>query len=140
MRPVGLALALTLLVASIVGADEVPVAMIVHPERHCELSADALAQIYLRRKRFWDDGAAIVPLNLPAGTSLRRHFSRLVLRQSEARLEAYWNRQYFDGILPPVTLASTEAVLRYVASDPNAIGYVPASEVDGTVRAVLQLE
>ena len=63
-----------------------------------------------------------------------------VLRQTESRLADYWNRQYFYGVLPPATLASTGAVRRYVASDPNAIGYVPASEVDGSVRVVLHLQ
>jgi hypothetical protein len=115
-------------------------AVIVHPERHATLSIGEIAQIYLRRKRFWDDGSPIVPLNLPSEATLRARFSRLVLNQPEARLADYWNRQYFYGILPPATLASTEAVRRYVASDPNAIGYVPASEVDGSVHVVLQLE
>jgi len=115
-------------------------AVIVHPERTATTSIDELAQIYLRRKRFWSDGNPIVPLNLPAGTPLREEFSRSVLRQSEARLAEYWNRQYFYGILPPATLASTDAVLRYVASERNAIGYVPVSEADDSVRVVLRLD
>jgi ABC-type phosphate transport system substrate-binding protein len=115
------------------------VAVIVHPTRQADLSRELLAQIYLRRKRFWDDGTPIVPLNLAAGAALRETFSRVVLRQSEPRLADYWNRQYFYGILPPPTLASTQAVLRYVAADPNALGYVPAGEVDASVRVVLSL-
>ncbi len=115
-------------------------AVIVHPERRTELSPDEVAQIYLRRKRFWDDGTAIVPLNLPSQVPLRMRFSQLVLNQTGPRLADYWNRLYFDGILPPATLASTEAVRRYVASDPNAIGYVPVAEVDGSVRVIMHLE
>jgi len=125
--------------ANLVG-QESRVAVIVHPERQTNLSLEDVAQIYLRRKRFWDDGAAIVPLNLPSRAPLRTHFSQRVLNQTEPRLANYWNRLYFDGVLPPATLASTEAVRRYVASDPNAIGYVPVSEVDGSVRVILQLE
>jgi len=113
--------------------------VIVHPRRTSQLSLEDVAQIYLKRRRFWDDGSPVVPLNLRSGTPLREHFSRVVLRDSEARLAEYWNRQYFYGIFPPATLASTEAVRRYVASDPNAIGYLPGSEVDGSVRAVLHL-
>ena len=116
------------------------IAIIVHPSRHSELSAEILGQIYLRRKRFWEDGAPIVPLNLAAGTPLRETFSRRVLGQREERLADYWNRQYFYGVLPPSTLASTAAIVRYVASDPNALGYVPAEEVDLSVRVVLTLE
>ncbi|MEO6027264.1 MAG: hypothetical protein ABIR79_10405 [Candidatus Binatia bacterium] len=116
------------------------VAVIVHPARQAELSPEMLTQIYLRRKRFWDDGTPIVPLNLEAGAALREVFSRVVLHQSEPRLAEYWNRQYFYGVLPPATLASTKAVLRYVAADPNAVGYLPAGEVDDTVRVVLRLD
>jgi hypothetical protein len=139
-RLISIALVLTVLAPSNIAGQEGRVAVIVHPERRAELSLDEVAQIYLRRKRFWDDGTTIVPLNLPSEAPLRARFSRLVLRQTTARLADYWNRQYFDGILPPTTLASTEAVRRYVASDANAIGYVPVSEVDGSVRVVLHLE
>ena len=139
MRLLGMALALTILAPPSIAGQEVHVAVIVHPARRAELSVEEVAQIYLRRKRFWDDGTTIVPLNLPSGAPLRAHFSQLVFHQTETRLADYWNRQYFYGILPPATLASTEAVRRYVASDPNAIGYVPGSEVDGSVRVVLRL-
>jgi len=139
-RLFSIAFALTLLAPSNIAGQENRVAVIVHPERRVNLSFDEVVQIYLRRKRFWDDGTIIVPLNLPSQAPLRVHFSQRVLNQTEPRLADYWNRLYFDGILPPATLASTEAVRRYVASDPNAIGYVPISEVDGSVRVVLQLE
>ncbi|MGH7859424.1 MAG: hypothetical protein ACREQY_19030 [Candidatus Binatia bacterium] len=128
------------LLTTALAGEEGRVAVIVHVERRVDLSVEDLAQIYLRRKRFWDDGAPVVPLNLPSGTPLRGRFSRLVLRQNESRLADYWNHQYFYGILPPPTLASIEAVRRYVASDRNAIGYVPATEVDGSVRVLLHLE
>jgi hypothetical protein len=122
------------------GAEERPrIAVVVHPSRAAELTTDVVRQIYLRRKRFWDDGTPIVPLNLAAGMPLRDVFSRLVLGESEARIADYWNRQYFYGILPPATLASTQAIRRYVASDPNAVGYLPADDVDGSVRSVLSL-
>jgi len=139
-RFLNIVLALLVLAPANIAGQGGRVAVIVHPERRTELSPEEVAQIYLRRKRFWDDGAAIVPLNLPSQAPLRVHFSQLVLNQTEPRLADYWNRLYFDGILPPATLASTEAVRRYVASDPNAIGYVPVSEVDGSVRVVLHLE
>ncbi len=134
-----LVLAFLLLAAASAGERE-SVAVIVHPARHVELSVDDLAQIYLRRRRFWDDGAPVVPLNLSFANPLRERFSRRVLRQSDVRLAEYWNREYFYGTFPPATLASTEAMRRYVASDPNAIGYLPASQVDGSVRVLFHLD
>ena len=139
-RLLSIVLVLLALAPASIAGPEGRVAVIVHPERRTELSPDEVAQIYLRRKRFWDDGATIVPLNLPSQASLRLQFSQRILNQTEPRLADYWNRLYFDGILPPATLASTEAIRRYVASDPNAIGYIPASEVDDSVRVVLRLD
>jgi ABC-type phosphate transport system substrate-binding protein len=136
---IALVLAFLLLAAASAGERE-SVAVIVNPARRAELSVDDLAQIYLRRRRFWDDGSPVVPLNLSSPNPLRERFSRLVLRQSDARLADYWNREYFYGILPPATLASTEAMRRYVASDPNAIGYLPASQVDQSVQVLFHLE
>ena len=136
---VRVALVLALLAPTVSAPEPPPLAVVVHRARHAELSLADLAQVYLRRKRFWDDGAPIVPLNLPAGTPLRVAFSKAVLQRSETDLADYWNRQYFYGVLPPATLASTAAVLRYVAADENAVGYVPLSEVDDSVTVVLRV-
>jgi len=138
-RVLAAALVLVLLAPAASAPESPPLAVVVHRTRHDELSLADLAQVYLRRKRFWDDGTPIVPLNLPAGTPLRVAFSRAVLQRSETDLADYWNRQYFYGVLPPATLASTAAVLRYVAADPNAVGYVPLPEVDDSVTVVLHL-
>ena len=138
-RTIAVLLGLALLAPARAGERD-RMAVIVNRERRADLSIDDVAQIYLRRKRFWEDGAPVVPLNLPSANPLRERFSQLVLRETETRLADYWNRLYFRGILPPATLVSTESVRRYVASDPNAIGYLPDSEVDGSVRVVLRLE
>ena len=135
-----LVLGMICLVPARVVPEEGRVAVIVHPQRLTRVGIDDIAQIYLRRRRFWEDGAPIVPLNLTAGKPLRATFSQAVLRLEGAGLVDYWNRQYFYGIRPPATLESTAAMKRYVSSDPNAIGYVPTSEVDDSVRVVLRLD
>jgi ABC-type phosphate transport system substrate-binding protein len=133
-----LTLALFLVATSARPAD-VAIVVIVHPSRNQPLPLDDVARIFLKKQRFWDDGAPIVPLNREAESPLRERFSRRVFGMSSSALAAYWNDQYFLGTFPPVTLSSTEAVKRYVASDPNAIGYVETSSVDSTVRVVLDL-
>lgn len=113
--------------------------VIVHPERRVALDLDALAQIFLKRRGHWDDGGRIVPVNREAASPLRAAFTRLVFGKSARSHGVYWNRQYYLGVLPPATLASDEAVLRFVAKEPLAIGYVRASAVDASVHVVLQL-
>lgn len=114
--------------------------VIVHPNRPIALGVDDVARIFLKKQRFWDDGSAIVPLNREAQSALREAFSRRVFGMSSAALATYWNQQYFLGVLPPPTLSSSEAVKRYVASEPGAIGYVEATVADDSVRVALRFD
>lgn len=120
-------------------AEELALAVIVHPSRAATLSTETVKRIYLKRQRFWDDGHAIVAINLEVTTPEREAFTRLVFGDEAARLPAYWNEQYFHGVMPPIILGSEEAVVRYVASRPDAIGYVDARHVDASVAVALTL-
>jgi len=113
--------------------------VIVHPERSERIDADDIAQIYLKQRRHWRDGKTIVPLNREPESELRAAFARAVIALSPQQLSVHWNRQYFLGVLPPATLASDEAVKRFVARERRAIGYVRASALDDSVRVALRL-
>jgi ABC-type phosphate transport system substrate-binding protein len=114
-------------------------AIIVHGDRDVRLTLAEVAQIYLKTRRFWSDGDSIVPVNRDSGSPAREAFVHIVFAKRAPQLVVYWNRQYFQGVLPPATLASDEAVKRFVASEPLAIGYVHPSLIDASVRAVLLL-
>jgi ABC-type phosphate transport system substrate-binding protein len=116
------------------------VAVIVHVDRKVKLTRAEVAQIYLKRRRFWENGEAIMPVNRDSASDERARFVRLVFGKEADRLEVYWNRQYFQGVLPPATLASDDAVKRFVASEPLAIGYIASELVDGSVRVVLRID
>ena len=120
-------------------AEELELAVIVHPSRAATLTSETVKRIYLKRQRFWDDGHAFVAINLEVATPEREAFTRLVFGDEAARLPAYWNEQYFHGVMPPIILGSEEAVVRYVASRPDAIGYVDARHVDASVAVALRL-
>lgn len=130
---------LCLLLALAVPLRAEELAVIVHRERKARVDVDTLAQIYLKQRRRWPGGDAIVPVNRESDSATRAWFARAVLARSPQQLSVYWNRQYFHGVFPPATLASDEAVRRFVASEKRAIGYVLASTLDGSVRVVLRL-
>ena len=115
-------------------------AVIVHIDRKDDVDLADLAEIYLKRRHYWANGDRIVPVNRDAGSPIRDAFTHIVLGASAREQVVYWNRQYFLGVLPPATLASDEAVKRFVASEPRAIGYIDASAVDTSVRVVLLLK
>jgi ABC-type phosphate transport system substrate-binding protein len=126
--------------ASQIGAADARVKLITHPSRAAQLSESEVRAIYLKQKRFWDDGDAIIPINREAGSEPRELFSRKLFGQDSRRLAAYWNQRYFEaGEFPPATLASEEAVMRFVAGNENAIGYVTMDDVASSVAVVLVL-
>ena len=115
-----------------------PIAVVVgaHSEI-ADVTLDTLRELYLRRRRVWPDGSRVIPVNLPADTDIRRRFSKRVLGRLPQDLSAYWDRQYFDGIQPPVVLRTATAVCAYLATEPKAIGYVRHDEVDASGCRVL---
>lgn len=132
--------AATLLAGACAQAADAPVRVVAAPgTRPAVLSLAELAQVY-RRQRGFIDGQRVQPVNLPAAHPLRRWFSQQVLGQTPEEMEGWWRDQYFNGVLPPFVLASEEAVLRWVAATPGAIGYVSGCAADRRVRVLLQLD
>lgn len=113
-------------------ADE-PLAVIVSPVHARSLNKEDLALIFKRKKQFWGDGSKLQPVNLSVAHPLRRMFSLAVLKSSPEELDKYWNGMYFHGISPPFVVSSEEAMLRFVAETPGAVGYVPFCHADHRV-------
>jgi len=123
-----------------IGAADAPVKLIVHPSRARTLSESEVRAIYLKQKLLWDDGQPIIPVNRESGSDVRERFSQRIFGQGSRRLAGYWNQRYFEaGEFPPVTLASEEAVIRYIAGNENAIGYVVREDVGDSVAVALVL-
>ncbi len=118
------------------------IAIVVASEQNSDalnLSSNNLNLIYWRKQLFWPQGIQIKPVNLRSQDPLRIQFSEAVLGSTpEAQID-YWNGQYFNGILPPYSVNSEEAVLRYVSNTKGAIGYVNACHVDQRVQSLLWL-
>lgn len=122
-------------------ASEPAIAVIVAPgQGHLTLSKDEVALIFKRKRRFWDNGQRIQPVNLSASHALRRAFSQQVFGLNPEEMDEYWRDQYFHGELPPYVLGSEEAVIRFVLATPGAIGYVSHCLADHRVVVVAQLD
>lgn len=116
---------------------EKPIAVIVATNHGKSPGMEDVALIYRRKKLFWADGTKVNPVNLASTHPLRRLFSQVVLGSTPEDLERYWNNMYFHGVSPPFVLTSEEAVVRFVAQTPGAIGYVSYCNVDSRVKVAL---
>lgn len=82
---------------------------------------------FLGRIDTWGDGTAIEPVDLPEKDPTRAEFSRVIHGRSVDAIQAYWRQRVFTGkgLAPPVR-SSPDDVIAFVASNPRAVGYVPA--------------
>ncbi len=104
------------------------------------ISQTLVLGIFARKRQLWNDRSTIAPVNLPVSHPLRRNFSLWVFKKTPEQMQDYWNEQYFHGVLPPPVLASEEAVMRFVASTPGAIGYVSVCSIDKRVDVIALIQ
>jgi ABC-type phosphate transport system substrate-binding protein len=91
------------------------------------VSRTAVSRFFLKKASRWENGAAVLPVDLPANSPIRDAFSREVLAKSVSSIKAYWQQQIFSGRdVPPPEKGDDAAVLEFVQSNPNAIAYVSA--------------
>lgn len=104
-----------------------------------KFAPNQLSLIYWRKQLYWPKGLRVRPVNLSTEHPLRQRFSQAILGSLPKAQIDYWNGQYFNGVLPPYSVNSEEAVIRYVTQNNGAIGYVDACLVDERVKAVIWL-
>ncbi|WP_448550835.1 substrate-binding domain-containing protein [Thalassotalea montiporae] len=132
LRPLTLAVALA---TSMVASAEV--AVIVNPANANSISDNDISRAFLGKLKTFADGQSIKAVNSKANSAARVEFEKLVLKKSAAQVKAYWSKRLFTGKGKPLQELGTDAdVLSFVASTPNAIGYVDAANVNDTVKVV----
>jgi hypothetical protein len=125
--------------AGLVRADENIAVIVGNAPPHITFDRANLVDIFLKRIQVDDDRASLVPLNLAATNPLRVAFSLSLTGERPGSMQRYWTERYFHGISPPYTVRSQEAMLRFVADTPGAIGYVASCRVDGRVHVAAHL-
>lgn len=102
------------------------------------LTIGQLKDIYLLEMNKWPNKKNIVPLNRVAGADIRIRFFENLLREHPGRVNKYYDElTYRNGVKkPPLIQNSGNAVKKFIAHVPNAIGYIYASEVDESVKVV----
>lgn len=108
------------------------VAVIVNPKNASAPSADQISNIFLGKS------SDLAGVDLPDGNAVREAFYQKVTGKDGAQVKAYWAKLVFTGKAQPLKeLASDAEVKKFVAGNPNAIGYIDKAAVDGSVKVVL---
>ena len=117
------------------------VVVVVNPKASVSsLTADQLASLYLGKSSSLPGGISQA-VDLPESNPVREQFYTKSSGRNAAQVKAVWARLAFSGkATPPKEVASSAEVKKLVASNPEAIGYIEKSALDGSVKAVLTLD
>ncbi|SEN79480.1 hypothetical protein SAMN05428959_103158 [Duganella sp. CF517] len=73
--------------------------------------------------------------------ALRNEFYKKVLDKDATQVKAIWSKLVFTGkASAPKEYASSAEVKKAVAADPTAIGYIEKSQVDDTIKVILNVQ
>ena len=101
------------------------------------LNAGQVADIFLGKTSRFPDGTQAVPIDLGEDSPARERFYAQFTGKSPAQVKAHWSKIIFTGRgQPPRQAASSGEAKRIVAENPNAIGYIDQSLVDGSVKVL----
>ena len=102
-----------------------------------QLSPGQVADIFLGKSNRFPDGTQAMPIDLVEESPVRDRFYSQYTGKSAAQVKAHWSKIIFTGRgQPPRQAASPVEAKKLVADNPNAIGYIDPSLVDGSVRVV----
>jgi ABC-type phosphate transport system substrate-binding protein len=101
------------------------------------LSKSQIADIFLGKLTRFADGRLVVPVDQVENSAVRVAFYREFAGKSPAQIKALWSKIIFTGRgQPPAEAVNHIAVIKFIAKNPDAIGYIERKQVDDRVKVV----
>lgn len=124
----------------VIAADD-RLVVVTHPDNQEEITREDLYRLYFGKRSALPSGRKVVPVLNEGDEELLKYFSSEMLQRSAQQLRSYWARQLFTGKgKPPVHVQSAVDLRELVAGDPKFIGFLWESDLDASVRVVLQTD
>jgi ABC-type phosphate transport system substrate-binding protein len=88
----------------------------------------------------WPDGKKVQVVDQP-DTEVAQAFYSKFLGKTVALIRKEWTKLILSGqAAAPIKCANDEAVKTAVSSNPNAIGIISSSALDGTVKEIIKIQ
>jgi len=109
-----------------------------HPENPLRsLAMKDARRIFLKQTHEFPDGNKVQVAILDKQSSTRRVFETQVLKMSPSQINTYWAGFIFNGQnRPPREFATEDALKKWIAATPGALGYLDINEVDDTIKVL----
>lgn len=141
MRTFNLSLLFGLLLLGFSLSSYASIAVIIHPSNDNKFDERTVRQIFLGQIKTYPDGSEARAFDNLGDANLRSDFITKVLRRNESTMNAYWARMIFTAkATPPQELPDAASVLKMVAGNKQAIGYIDSSQVNDSVRVIVTID
>jgi ABC-type phosphate transport system substrate-binding protein len=111
------------------------VVVIVSAQNTAAITTREITRVYL------GESNSMTPVDIANPSPARREFYTKVIGKDQAQVKARWSKLVFAGkVAAPKELPSGADVVKAVAADPHAIGYVDRSFVNMTVKIILTVK
>jgi hypothetical protein len=109
-----------------------------HPENPLRtLEMVDARRIFLKQTNEFPGGNKALVAILDGKSETRRIFESQVLKMSPSQIKTYWAGFIFNGQNhPPREFATEEAMKKWIAATPGALGYLDTNEVDDTIKVL----
>lgn len=113
--------------------------LIAHPQFPIqEISLESLDRLYLGRVKGLGDIEEVHRVHAPIASAGYQSFTQKVHQMTVPDLRRYWAKEVIMGRRsPPRQFDSFEALIKFVAETPNAIGYLPAEMTPVGVKVLM---
>lgn len=140
MNRIGLCALLGLTLSLVAGAATADVVAVVSSKSPVTmLTKSQVTDIFLGKTIRFPDGVPAAPIDQTEGSPARDEFYATFAGKSPAQVKSHWAKVIFTGRgQPPKAVPTNVEVRQIIAANPQAIGYIERSEVDSTVKVVLQ--
>lgn len=101
------------------------------------ISKKDIKELFLLNKQFIGS-IKIIPLNILGNNEIRVIFEKNIIKMNKDQLNEYWTKKHFQGITPPLTQQTFEAITMFVSNVPGAIAYIPSELVDQKVKVIYE--
>ncbi|MCK5521388.1 MAG: substrate-binding domain-containing protein [Candidatus Marinimicrobia bacterium] len=101
------------------------------------LSSADVKNIFLGKKKSWDNGSKIIICTLKSGAT-HENFITQVVKKQPGQFDMYWKQLVFTGRgTMPKSFSSEAEMITFITANKGAIGYVDeATEVSLTIISV----
>ncbi len=94
------------------------------------ITKQQVVDLYMGRTPYFPSGGAVMKLDAPSTSALRKAFYFTLVNMSLPEINAYWARLMFSGrATPPMQVPQEQDIVKLVSGNVNAIAYVPKASI-----------